>query len=314
MKIEWCGKVGSPMKMQYRKLFVYAGIVLLGVGLSSRTFADSETNGPFADLKKKQEKLTLENGIAEQELHEKLAKLNAEKQRLELENSVAEQKLHQELAKLTAEKQRLELENTVAQEKLQSENATLQAEMDKLTKQAEPISKGAALKEAESKTRLNDELADAREKLERMKLTNELVATDLAGRSAELSKHELELRVRMADLQVERSDLDLKMARTNNDIELRVKRDLWKDRVNHDIEYTMEPFKAGVLTISDRRIALNGPIWEETADYIAERIDYFNNQHREYPIFIVIDSSPGGSVMAGYKILKEMEGTAAPVY
>jgi ATP-dependent Clp protease protease subunit len=302
------------MKMQHRKLFVCAGIVLLGVGLASRTLADSDTNGPFADLKKQQEKLTLENGIAEQELREKLAKLNAEKQRLELENSVAEQKLHQELAKLNAEKQRLELENTVTQQRLQTEDATLQAELDKLTKQAELISKRAALKETERRAALNDELTSAREQLERMKLTNELVATDLAGKSAELSKHELELRVRMADLQVERSDLDLKMARTNNDIELRVKRDLWKDRVNHDIEYTMEPFKHGVLTISDRRIPLNGPIWQDMADYVAERIDYFNNQNREYPIFIVIDTSPGGSVMAGYKILKAMDGSAAPVY
>ena len=32
------------------------------------------------------------------------------------------------------------------------------------------------------------------------------------------------------------------------------------------------------------------------------------------PIFIVIDSSPGGSVMAGYRILKAMEGSDAPVH
>jgi len=69
-----------------------------------------------------------------------------------------------------------------------------------------------------------------------------------------------------------------------------------------------------VLTISDRRIALNGPIGMDTAANIQERIDYFNNQSSEFPIFIVIDSSPGGSVMAGYKILKAMAGSPAPVY
>ncbi len=69
-----------------------------------------------------------------------------------------------------------------------------------------------------------------------------------------------------------------------------------------------------MLTITDRRIPLNGPISMETADDIVQRVDYFNNQNREYPIFLVIDSSPGGSVMAGYKILKAMEGSAAPVY
>jgi ATP-dependent Clp protease protease subunit len=55
-------------------------------------------------------------------------------------------------------------------------------------------------------------------------------------------------------------------------------------------------------------------ITPSTADHIAERIDYFNNQSHDHPIFIVIDRSPGGSVEAGYKILKAMHGSPAPVY
>lgn len=302
------------MRMNHRKLIAYISIVLLGAGLAARALADSDTNGPFADLKKRQEKLTLENGIAEQELHQKLAKLSAEKQRLELENGLAEQELHKELARLSAEKQRLELENSVAQQKLQAEGVALQAELDKLAKEADLTAKRAALKEAERKAQLDEELAAGRERLERMKLTNDLATAELADKNLELNRRDQELRVRMADLQVQRSEADLGLAKLNSDLELRVKKDLWKDRVNRDIQYTKEPFKDGVLTISDRRIALNGPIWEDTADYIAERIDYFNNQNREYPIFIVIDDSPGGSVMAGYKILKAMEGSAAPVY
>ena len=37
-------------------------------------------------------------------------------------------------------------------------------------------------------------------------------------------------------------------------------------------------------------------------------------QSTEHPIFIVIDSSPGGSVWSGYRILKAMEGSEAPVH
>jgi ATP-dependent Clp protease protease subunit len=147
-----------------------------------------------------------------------------------------------------------------------------------------------------------------------MKLTNDLATAEAADKSRELARREQELKVRAAELQTQRSEFELQLARLNNDLDLRVKRDLWKNRVNRDIQYTKEPFKDGMLTISDRRIALNGPIWMDTADYIAERIDYFNNQNQEFPIFIVIDRSPGGSVMAGYKILKAMEGSAAPVY
>jgi ATP-dependent Clp protease protease subunit len=302
------------MKIRHHKLIAWVGVALLSIGLSSRTVGQTETNSPFPELKKQQEQLTLENSIAEQQLRQELAKLTGEKQRLELENGIAEQQLHRELAKLTAEKQRLELENGLAQQKLQAESAALQAELDKVTKQADLLAKRATLKEAERKAQLDEELAADREKLEKMKLTNDLAAAEVADKGRELAQREQELKVRTAELQTQRSEFELQLAKLNNDIDLRVKRDLWKNRVNRDIQYTKEPFKDGVLTISDRRIALNGPIWMDTADYVAERIDYFNNQSHEFPIFIVIDASPGGSVMAGYKILKAMDGSAAPVY
>jgi ATP-dependent Clp protease protease subunit len=327
------------MKIRHRNLIACVGVALLSIGLSSRTVGQTETNSAFPELKKQQEQLTLENsiaeqqlrkelaklagekqrlelenGIAEQQLHQDLAKLTAEKQRFELENGITEQQLHQELAKLTAEKQRLELENGLAQQKLQAEVAALQAELDKLTKQADLLAKRATLKETERKAQLDEELAADREKLEKMKLTNDLAAAEVADQSRELIRREQELKVRAAELQTQRSEFELQLAKLNNDLDLRVKRDLWKNRVNRDIEYTKEPYKDGVLTISDRRIALNGPIWGDTADYVVERIDYFNNQNREFPIFIVIDASPGGSVMAGFKILKAMEGSPAPVY
>ena len=291
-----------------------AGIVLLSVGWVSLAVGETETNSGFPELKKQEEQLTLENSIAQKELQKDLAKLTAQKQRLELENGVAEQQLHADLAKLTAEKQKLELENNVAQQKQQADVAKLQAELETLTKEADLASKRAALKDAERKAELDSELAAGRAQLERMKLTNELAAAEIAEKNQELARREQELKLQAADLQVQKIDLDLKVAKLDSDIDLRSKHDLWKNRVNHEIQYTNEPYKDGVLTISDRRIPLNGPIWGDTADYIQERIDYFNNQSHEYPIFIVIDDSPGGSVMAGYKILKAMDGSAAPVY
>ena len=96
---------------------------------------------------------------------------------------------------------------------------------------------------------------------------------------------------------------------------MRDRNEEWRNQVNREIEYTREPLnKDGELVITDRRIALNGVITMGTADFVADRVNYFNNQSSEFPIFLVIDSSPGGSVMAGYKILKTMEGSAAPVY
>jgi ATP-dependent Clp protease, protease subunit len=302
------------MKSHHSKIIAWAGITLLGIKLSSQAIAQTDTNSPASDLKKQQDQLTLENSIAQQQLQKDLATLTAEKQRLDLENGIADQQLHEDLAKLSAEKQKLELENALAQQELQATNAALQAELDKLSKEADMQAKRATLKDAKRTAALNDELAAGREQLERMKLTNDLAAAEITQKTQEMAQREEELKVQAADLQAQRATLDLQVAKLNSELDVRSKRDLWKNRVNHDIHYTMEPYQDGVLTISDRRISLNGPIWEDTADYVQERIDYFNNQNREYPIFIVIDDSPGGSVMAGYKILKAMDGSAAPVY
>src|SRR5690348_3903342 len=302
------------MKLRHPKSITWAGVALLSLGLSSLAVGQTDTNSAFPELKKQQERLTLENSVAQQQLQKDLAKLTAEKQRLELENGIAEQQLREDLAKLAAEKQRLELQNGLAQQKQQADAAALQAQSDTLAKQVDLLVKKAALKDAERKTQLDEELSAGRQQLEKMKLTNDLAAAEIADKARDMAQHEQELKLRAADLQAQKADLDLKVAKLNSDLDLRTKRDLWKNRVNHDIQYTKEPLKDGVLTISDRRIPLNGPIWGDTADYIQERIDYFNNQSHEYPIFIVIDESPGGSVMAGYKILKAMDGSAAPVY
>jgi ATP-dependent Clp protease protease subunit len=270
-------------------------IILIGNALA-QSVPDSATNGPMSELKQEQDKLTAENGIADQ-------------------------KLRKELSKMTAEKQRLELQNSLAQQRLQAESASMQAEIDKLSKQIDLLAKQSTLKEAERRAKLDDELRDTREMVERIKLTNDMATAELAAKSREMTQHEQELRVKMAELQTrtaemaaDRAELDLKLGKLNTQLDLREKQDQWKNRVNHDIVYTKTPFNDGVLTISDRRISLNGPITLDTADYIAERIDYYNNQNQEFPIFLVIDRSPGGSVMAGYKILKAMSDSPAPVY
>jgi ATP-dependent Clp protease protease subunit len=81
-------------------------------------------------------------------------------------------------------------------------------------------------------------------------------------------------------------------------------------------QYLENPLREedNTVVISDRRIPLNDVISTKTADHVTDRIHYFNNQNREQPIFIVIDECPGGSVMAGYRILKAMEASDAPIH
>ena len=78
--------------------------------------------------------------------------------------------------------------------------------------------------------------------------------------------------------------------------------------------YPKDPLVDGVLHISDRRIPFNGIVNDRLAREVTSAIAFFNAQDSEAPIFIVIDRSPGGSVMSGYMILQAMETSKAPVY
>jgi len=78
--------------------------------------------------------------------------------------------------------------------------------------------------------------------------------------------------------------------------------------------YPKDPLVDGVLHISDRRIPFNGRVDDQLARFVCGRIAFYNALDGEAPIFIVIDRSPGGSVMAGYQMLQAMETSKAPVY
>ena len=68
-----------------------------------------------------------------------------------------------------------------------------------------------------------------------------------------------------------------------------------------------------MLRVSLRRIELNGPIMSGAADYVCQRIHYFNNKSSK-PIFIVIDNCPGGSVLEGFQIVQAMKNSKAPIH
>jgi ATP-dependent Clp protease protease subunit len=177
----------------------------------------------------------------------------------------------------------------------------MRAEVTRLKLERQLLDERALLEETERQTALRKELA----KLEAEKAR--------ISREGELMKARAEAMAN--ELKVAQTEAALKVARMQGDItkfETESKRETYAD--SKPI-YLKNPLREdGTLVISDRRIPLNGLITQETADFITDRIDYWNNKDRELPIFIVIDSSPGGSVMAGYRILKSMESSDAPVH
>jgi len=205
------------------------------------------------------------------------------------------------VAPASAELDALTAANKLDAERLSKDTAQLRAEISRLKLERELITEKLALESAKRQSAVGDAIAKI--EAEKEKLTQE----------AELSK--LRADKLTNDLKSIQTESSLEITRLQNEIaqiETTEKRSQFADTPP---QYLENPLKEdGTLVISDRRIPLNGMITPATADFITNRIDYWNNKDSKLPIFIVIDDSPGGSVMAGYRILKSMEASIAPVH
>jgi ATP-dependent Clp protease protease subunit len=206
-----------------------------------------------------------------------------------------------EEAKEPDENAELEQANKLASTRLTHETNELRAEITRLKMERELISERLALETAKRNEALREAIAPL--EAERDQLARE---GEIAKQRAEKLTNELKTLQTEAALELTAMQNEIRR------IEAIEKRSQFADA---EPQYLKNPLREdGTLVISDRRIPLNGPVTTELADFVTTRIQFWNNKDRELPIFIVIDSSPGGSVMAGYRILKAMESSDAPVH
>jgi ATP-dependent Clp protease protease subunit len=249
-------------------------------------------------------RVSLENQISDLRLKKKLQGLIDEKEDLRCRYDLLLQRQKNQLAELEAAWNKAALENRLEEERRKGG----EAEFQRLSQENRIAAE-----------RNRAELLELAKGLEKLKLENDWKAERQRSKSIEDDgrKREMEMESKRMDveerrLQVERSVLDARMARLKSDLEMRERKDEWKKASNTEPVYLASPFDKGRLVVSDRRIALNGPIAGGAGDFVAERIQYFNNVSTQ-PVFVVIDHSPGGSAMEGYRILKAMESSKAPV-
>ncbi len=201
----------------------------------------------------------------------------------------------------TKEADTLAAENKLEAERLTQATNPMRAEITRLKLERELLTEKLALESAKRQASLQDTLA-------KMEAEKEHLAEEGELSKVRADKLANELKAAQTEAALEISKLQNDIAR----IEATDKRAKFADSKP---VFLKNPLKEnGILVVSDRRIPLNGLITEATADYVTSRIQYWDNKDRELPIFLVIDSSPGGSVMAGYRILKAMESSDAPVY
>jgi len=199
------------------------------------------------------------------------------------------------------EQEKLAAENALHAEKVKKDLAELRTRVSKLKLEKEALTEElaiAALKRnkasEEADVQFAAELKELTQTAEMAKVKAVQVASELKIKQTQWSSKSAELTAQITDLETQK------------------KRDAYADAKP---VYLDNPLKAdGTLVISDRRISMNGPVTMNSAEHVTTRINYYNNNDNTQPIFIVIDASPGGSVMAGYRILKAMEGSTAPVY
>lgn len=213
----------------------------------------------------------------------------------------AEEPLDPALKAKRSEQEALAADNKLEAERLTHTTNALRAEISRIKLERELLTEKLALDSAKQKAAFQLEIASMES--EKLKLTQESELTRI--RTEKLTN----------DLKSLQTEAALEITRLQNDIariETSEKRAKFADSKP---VFLKEPLKDnGIVVISDRRIPLNGLITASTADFVTSRIQYWNNKDRELPIFIVIDSSPGGSVMAGYRILKAMDSSDAPIH
>lgn len=268
--------------------------------------AQEKLKAELADLEAQQRKLSVENALED----EKTKARRRELEGLAAENMFEKEKVAKKLRGLGAERDELSLTNALQQEKLRAELADKESQQRKMGLDNALFDEKARKDLAE--TRYQRDKVQLEADLERAKIQLQLAKQELEKSEIEIEARRIDLKSRK--LKFEAEEIEAKTTVLRTDLDLRVKKEDWKSETNRDPEYLKEPFKDGVLTITDRKIPLNGPIVRGVADFVSERIHFFNNKSEELPIFIVIDRSPGGSVMEGYRIVKAMKASKAPVY
>ena len=263
-------------------------------GPSSSGTTSSFPGAPMCGGPEHQEldKLTSLNMIEQQKSAQKLRSVIDERDDAAARYNALFEKQKLELSPLEFALKRLQIESNILEETFKKELADKRQEREKL--------------------HLDNDIAREKLSAEQVKLDGERLAADAEKLKMDVVTRDLDFQSRK--LRMDTEIADHRTVALKSDLELRTKKEDWKKQANREPDYQAEPFKDGVLTVSDRRIAMDGPIVTGVADYVTDRIHYFNNKDETLPIFLVIDSSPGGSVMEGYRIVKAMQASKAPVH
>ncbi len=282
----------------------------------TQTAKSEKKSDPADEIREEAKLLAAKAQLRSKQLEAELAELKEENERLQMQATLAKQRQANALLKMELEKQELSAISSLEKAKQDRDSADLKAEIAEINTLMQ-------LREARAKR----ELAEMKTQIERLSTERQLDKARNSQKFADLEdqrdKLMLEMAVKQAEFQTQTLENNIKtnamqteLQLAQSELSLKSIDEQQKMQLDGDIDYRNNPFdkETSTLYISDRRIKLNGPIITGTADYVCERIHFFNNESNDKPIFIVMDNCPGGSVMQGYRIVKAIESSSAPVH
>lgn len=272
-------------------------LLLIFCSLSSSLFSENtDESEKISQFDRQIELLEKENRLQEAELKKEKLAFSKQKDPLEMQQALDRLKLNQTLATAEARYQEISTQNKLLQAEQAQKQANLKAELETLK-----------LTQALADQKHSEELIKIKQEKERIAYQN--------SKLSELNKqYELQRKQAQNALLAERADLELKLSQMEAELKYITRQEQWKKRVVETVPYPQNPLNEQTLTISDRRIQLNDAIIKGSADYVCERIHYFNNKSKTDPIFIVIDRCPGGSGMEGARIVQAIKTSIAPIH
>ena len=201
-----------------------------------------------------------------------------------------------------------ELETAVIQARLENAAAIRRRDSLAQTDETRRLEAEAALRTA----RAEASAAEAEAERAALARTAALDAARRAAADSEAARRRAELEAETKLIQAEGA---IAIAKADAALALsKARESASRVAARNEITRPRDPVVNGTLRISDRRIPFNGPVTDQLATFVCDRIAFYNAQSPTDPIFIVIDNSPGGSVMSGYQILRAMRTSRAPVY
>jgi len=257
----------------------------------------------FERLKLQNAVLSLQNLIQTEKYQQALLAVQHEKDNLLLNNELQLEKARQEWVQLMAD-----------QEKLLLENEFQSAQQQQILAKLETLKTHSELENYLHEQEHKKTLAKLESEREQLAMQNALLEEKNKQEELKIQLKTAQLNFEIAQFEFEKTQKGLDMEELAEKISAREQIEFWESQVNSPKQYLKEPFINDHLIISDRKIELEEVIFPGTAAYVNERIHFYNNKTTEYPIFLVIDTCYGGSVMEGSKILEAMKASRAPVY